>query len=85
MVYQGLIQSGKTFVHEFVARQPGTFMYHPQGTVAYEVAGCYLSPYALHLAADNPCRARKRRRLILRFRCVNLRLKVGIAGIMSNG
>jgi len=29
---QASIKPGKTFVYEFVARRPGTFMYHPPPT-----------------------------------------------------
>lgn len=35
---QPAIPSGKTFVYEFVARRPGTFMYHPHGDEMVQMA-----------------------------------------------
>ena len=35
---QPYIQPGKTYVYEFVARRPGTFMYHPHGDEMVQMA-----------------------------------------------
>jgi FtsP/CotA-like multicopper oxidase with cupredoxin domain len=35
---QPAIQPGKTFVYEFVARRPGTFMYHPHADEMTQMA-----------------------------------------------
>ncbi len=42
-----LAQPGKTFVYEFVARRPGTFMYHPHADEMVQMAmgmmGCWIT------------------------------------------
>jgi manganese oxidase len=44
---QPAIQPGKTFVYEFVARRPGTFMYHPHADEMTQMAmgmmGCWIT------------------------------------------
>ena len=54
---QPAIQPGKTFVYEFVARRPGTFMYHPHADEMVQMAmgmmGCWIThPKSRHPLID---------------------------------
>ncbi|MBC7730506.1 MAG: copper oxidase [Bacteriovorax sp.] len=52
------IQPGKTFVYEFVARRPGTFMYHPHADEMTQMAmgmmGTWITHPALSKGAKHP-------------------------------
>jgi FtsP/CotA-like multicopper oxidase with cupredoxin domain len=55
---QKAIPQGKTFVYEFVARRPGTFMYHPHADEMTQMAmgmmGCWVThPKARHPLIDD--------------------------------
>ena len=55
---QPAIQPGKTFVYEFVARRPGTFMYHPHADEMTQMAmgmmGFWITHPALAKGAKHP-------------------------------
>ncbi len=48
------IQPGKTFVYEFVARRPGTFMYHPHADEMAQMAMGMMGFWVTHPKADHP-------------------------------
>ena len=48
------IPSGKTFVYEFVARRPGTFMYHPHGDEMVQMAMGMMGSWVTHPREDHP-------------------------------
>jgi len=45
---QPAIQPGKTFVYEFVARRPGTFMYHPHADEMVQMAMGMMGLFIVH-------------------------------------
>ncbi len=51
---QPAIQSGKTFVYEFVARRPGTFMYHPHADEMTQMAMGMMGFWITHPKAKHP-------------------------------
>jgi FtsP/CotA-like multicopper oxidase with cupredoxin domain len=51
---QPAIQPGKTFVYEFVARRPGTFMYHPHADEMTQMAMGMMGFWVTHPKAKNP-------------------------------
>ncbi|HKX95241.1 MAG TPA: copper oxidase [Methylibium sp.] len=51
---QPTIQPGKTFVYEFVARRPGTFMYHPHGDEMVQMAMGMMGLWITHPKARHP-------------------------------
>jgi manganese oxidase len=55
---QPAIQPGKTFVYEFIARRPGTFMYHPHADEMTQMAmgmmGFWITHPALSKGAKHP-------------------------------
>ena len=51
---QPTIQPGKTFVYEFVARRPGTFMYHPHGDEMVQMAMGMMGLWITHPKAKHP-------------------------------
>lgn len=48
------IQPGKTFVYEFVARRPGTFMYHPHADEMTQMAMGMMGFWVTHPKARHP-------------------------------
>ncbi len=48
------IQPGKTYVYEFVARRPGTFMYHPHADEMSQMAMGMMGSWVTHPKARNP-------------------------------
>ncbi|HEY2929605.1 multicopper oxidase family protein [Piscinibacter sp.] len=48
------IQPGKTFVYEFVARRPGTFMYHPHADEMTQMAMGMMGFWVTHPRAKHP-------------------------------
>ncbi len=48
------IQPGKTFVYEFVARRPGTFMYHPHADEMAQMAMGMMGFWVTHPKARHP-------------------------------
>ncbi|MEY4646125.1 MAG: Copper resistance protein precursor, partial [Pseudomonadota bacterium] len=48
------IQPGKTFVYEFVARRPGTFMYHPHADEMTQMAMGMMGFWITHPKAKHP-------------------------------
>ena len=48
------IRPGKTFVYEFVARRPGTFMYHPHADEMTQMAMGMMGFWVTHPKADHP-------------------------------
>ena len=48
------IQPGKTFVYEFVARRPGTFMYHPHADEMVQMAMGMMGLWVTHPRQKNP-------------------------------
>ena len=48
------IPSGKTFVYEFVARRPGTFMYHPHADEMVQMAMGMMGFWVTHPKASSP-------------------------------
>lgn len=48
------IPVGKTFVYEFVARRPGTFMYHPHGDEMVQMAMGMMGSWVTHPKEKNP-------------------------------
>ena len=48
------IQPGKTFVYEFVARRPGTFMYHPHSDEMVQMAMGMMGLWITHPKAKHP-------------------------------
>mmetsp|Transcript_3946 Transcript_3946/g.6463 ORF Transcript_3946/g.6463 Transcript_3946/m.6463 type:complete len:467 (-) Transcript_3946:138-1538(-) len=48
------IEPGKTFVYEFVARRPGTFMYHPHADEMTQMAMGMMGFWVTHPKAKNP-------------------------------
>ncbi len=48
------IPSGKTFVYEFVARRPGTFMYHPHADEMVQMAMGMMGFWVTHPKARHP-------------------------------
>ena len=48
------IQPGKTFVYEFVARRPGTFMYHPHADEMTQMAMGMMGFWVTHPKAKHP-------------------------------
>ena len=48
------IPSGKTFVYEFVARRPGTFMYHPHGDEMVQMAMGMMGSWVTHPKGRHP-------------------------------
>ncbi|RVT51059.1 multicopper oxidase family protein [Rubrivivax albus] len=48
------IPSGKTFVYEFVARRPGTFMYHPHADEMTQMAMGMMGFWVTHPKAKHP-------------------------------
>ena len=48
------IQPGKTFVYEFVARRPGTFMYHPHADEMVQMAMGMMGFWITHPKAKHP-------------------------------
>ncbi len=51
---QPAIQPGKTFVYEFVARRPGTFMYHPHADEMTQMAMGMMGFWITHPKAKHP-------------------------------
>ncbi len=51
---QPAIPSGKTFVYEFVARRPGTFMYHPHADEMTQMAMGMMGMWVTHPKAKHP-------------------------------
>jgi len=51
---QQSIQPGKTFVYEFVARRPGTFMYHPHADEMTQMAMGMMGFWITHPKAKHP-------------------------------
>lgn len=51
---QKSIQPGKTFVYEFVARRPGTFMYHPHADEMTQMAMGMMGFWVTHPKARHP-------------------------------
>jgi manganese oxidase len=51
---QPAIQPGKTFVYEFVARRPGTFMYHPHADEMAQMAMGMMGFWVTHPKAKSP-------------------------------
>ena len=51
---QTSIQPGKTFVYEFVARRPGTFMYHPHADEMTQMAMGMMGFWVTHPKARHP-------------------------------
>jgi manganese oxidase len=51
---QPQIQPGKTFVYEFVARRPGTFMYHPHADEMTQMAMGMMGFWVTHPKARHP-------------------------------
>ena len=51
---QPQIPVGKTFVYEFVARRPGTFMYHPHADEITQMAMGMMGFWVTHPKAKNP-------------------------------
>ncbi|MDB3935317.1 multicopper oxidase domain-containing protein [Granulosicoccus sp.] len=47
------IPPGKTFVYEFVARRPGTFMYHPHADEMVQMAMGMMGSWVTHPKEDN--------------------------------
>ncbi|WP_178385407.1 multicopper oxidase domain-containing protein, partial [Pseudomonas aeruginosa] len=48
------IRPGKTFVYEFVARRPGTFMYHPHADEMTQMAMGMMGFWVTHPKAEHP-------------------------------
>ncbi|MEJ8847768.1 copper oxidase [Variovorax rhizosphaerae] len=48
------IQPGKTFVYEFVARRPGTFMYHPHADEMTQMAMGMMGFWVTHPKGEHP-------------------------------
>ena len=48
------IQPGKTFVYEFVARRPGTFMYHPHADEMVQMAMGMMGSWITHPRSKHP-------------------------------
>lgn len=51
---QKAIPPGKTFVYEFVARRPGTFMYHPHGDEMVQMAMGMMGFWVTHPKSRHP-------------------------------
>ncbi|WP_420225695.1 multicopper oxidase family protein [Pigmentiphaga litoralis] len=51
---QPSIPSGKTFVYEFVARRPGTFMYHPHADEMVQMAMGMMGTWITHPKVTHP-------------------------------
>ena len=51
---QKAIPSGKTFVYEFEAKRPGTFMYHPHADKMTQMAMGMMGSWITHPKADHP-------------------------------
>jgi FtsP/CotA-like multicopper oxidase with cupredoxin domain len=51
---QKAIAPGKTFVYEFVARRPGTFMYHPHADEMAQMAMGMMGSWVTHPKAKHP-------------------------------
>ncbi|MBL8511666.1 MAG: copper oxidase [Betaproteobacteria bacterium] len=51
---QPQIQPGKTFVYEFVARRPGTFMYHPHADEMTQMAMGMMGLWVTHPKGTHP-------------------------------
>jgi FtsP/CotA-like multicopper oxidase with cupredoxin domain len=51
---QPAIPAGKTFVYEFVARRPGTFMYHPHADEMTQMAMGMMGMWVTHPKARHP-------------------------------
>ncbi|MEJ8852405.1 copper oxidase [Variovorax rhizosphaerae] len=51
---QAPIQPGKTFVYEFVARRPGTFMYHPHADEMTQMAMGMMGSWVTHPKGEHP-------------------------------
>ncbi|MFZ6875579.1 multicopper oxidase family protein [Undibacterium sp. Di27W] len=51
---QPAIQPGKTFVYEFVARRPGTFMYHPHADEMTQMAMGMMGSWVTHPRNKHP-------------------------------
>ena len=51
---QPAIDPGKTFVYEFVARRPGTFMYHPHADEMVQMAMGMMGMWVTHPKAAHP-------------------------------
>ncbi|RQP22762.1 multicopper oxidase family protein [Piscinibacter terrae] len=51
---QPAIEPGKTFVYEFVARRPGTFMYHPHADEMTQMAMGMMGFWVTHPKAKHP-------------------------------
>jgi FtsP/CotA-like multicopper oxidase with cupredoxin domain len=56
---------GKTFVYEFVARRPGTFMYHPHADEMVQMAMGMMGFWVTHPKLEAPADRRGRPRLLL--------------------
>ena len=62
---QKQIPVGKTFVYEFVARRPGTFMYHPHADEMTQMAMGMMGFWVTHPKDQHPLIERGRPRLLL--------------------
>ena len=51
---QPAIEPGKTFVYEFVARRPGTFMYHPHADEMTQLAMGMMGLWITHPKSEHP-------------------------------
>ncbi len=67
------IQPGKTFVYEFVARRPGTFMYHPHADEMVQMAMGMMGFWITHPQAEASVDRRGGPRLLLSAQCLRHR------------
>jgi FtsP/CotA-like multicopper oxidase with cupredoxin domain len=70
---QPAIQPGKTFVYEFVARRPGTFMYHPHADEMTQMAMGMMGFWVTHPKTKHPLIDDRAARFLLPAQCLRHR------------
>jgi len=70
---QRRIPVGKTFVYEFVARRPGTFMYHPHADEMTQMAMGMMGFWVTHPKTKHPLISEVAPRLLLSAKCLRHR------------
>ena len=70
---QPQIKPGKTFVYEFVARRPGTFMYHPHADEMTQMAMGMMGFWVTHPKGKHPLIETRRPRFLLPAQCLRYR------------
>ncbi|WP_423681105.1 multicopper oxidase family protein [Undibacterium sp. WLHG33] len=80
---QPAIQPGKTFVYEFVARRPGTFMYHPHADEMTQMAMGMMGSWITHPKNKHPLIAEVDRDFVFLLNAYDVEPGASLPNIMT--